>query len=463
MLKNIFCHSPTEEPPKNPEDLSEAVDLGSSDAIVTWLTESSNLNRGSQLDDLDRERAARLATLLAPDTAEDLLESVSPHTALHFLRSVPFSTLGGLLDTLDSDVATRIIDLMDEDEAQQALRSMAVSHSTVVRGLLAWPDESAASRMRAEFLHVAPSATMAEAVQVAREEPEDVEDGVFVTEEDGGEQRLLGWLSPAALLASPPGSVVTDVMMPYDQLKQWAVEPLSDQEAVAQRASAYNSQIVPIVEGGVLLGVISLDQARDIAREEATEDAELQGGSSPLDVPYLKASPLLLWKKRVGWLLILFIAEMYTGTVLRAFEDELDAVVALAFFIPLLIGTGGNVGTQITTTLIRAMGQGQVRMRDLGRVIGKEMLTAFLLAATMGVAGALRAWSLGVGPEVITVVAIALACIVIWSSFVAALLPQILKSIRVDPAVVSGPMISTVVDGTGLLIYFYVAKLVLGL
>lgn len=463
MLKNLFRHSPAEDPAKNPDDLEEAVDLGTSAAISSWLGETSNLNRGSQLDDLDHERAAKLAGLLTPDTAEELLESVSPHTALHFLRRVPEPAVGGLLDALDSDVATRIVELMDEDEAQQALHFMAVSRSTIVRGLLAWPDESAASRMRAEYIHVGPDATMADAVAAAREEPEDVEDGVFVTEKEQGEHKLLGWLSPAVLLASSPESVVTEVMMPYEHLKQWAIKPLADQEAVAQRVRAYNSQIVPIVEDDVLLGVISLDQARDITREEATEDAELQGGSAPLEVPYLKASPGRLWRKRVGWLLVLFIAEMYTGTVLRAFEGELEAVVALSFFIPLLIGTGGNVGTQITTTLIRAMGQGEVRLRDLARVIGKELLTGSLLAATMGVAGAIRAWTLGVGPQVILVVAIALACIVIWSSFVAAILPLILKSLHVDPAVVSGPMISTVVDGTGLMIYFYIAKLVMGL
>ena len=287
MLKNLFSHSPAEDPSKSPDDLEEAVDLGTSAAVTSWLGETSNLNRGSQLDDLDHDRAAKLAVLLTPDTAEELLESVSPHTALHFLRKVPEPVVGGLLDALDSDVATRIVDLMDEDEVLQALHFMAVSHATVVRGLLAWPDESAASRMRAEYIHVGPDATMEDAVVAAREEPEDVEDGVFVTEGAEGEQRLLGWLSPAVLLASTPNSVVTDEMMPYDQLKQWALKPLADQEAVAQRVRAYNSQIVPIVEDELLLGVISLDQARDIAREEATEDAELQGGSSPLDVPYL--------------------------------------------------------------------------------------------------------------------------------------------------------------------------------
>lgn len=463
MFYNPFQPLPPDGRARIPESLDGAVTMGTERAVALWLSETNNLNRATQLDELSREQSTKLATLLNPETAEELLESVSPHSALRFLREMPDASVGGLLDALDSDVAARIVDLMDDDEAGRALRSMQISQATTVRGLLAWPDDSAGSRMRAEFLHVGPEATIADAVEAARSEPDDIEDGVFVTRETNGVHWLLGWLSPAALVLGKRADPVTSLMMPAKKIKQWSLEPLADQEAVAHRVRANDSQIVPVMEGDQILGVISLDQARDIASEEATEDAERQGGSAPLEVPYLKASPGLLWTKRVGWLLILFVAEMYTGTVLRAFEDELEAVVALSFFVPLLIGTGGNVGTQITTTLIRAMGQGEVRLRNLARVIWKELRTGFLLALTMAAAGAIRAWTLGVIPGVIVTVAIALACIVLWSSFISAILPLLLKRIGFDPAVVSGPMISTVVDGTGLMIYFWIAKMVLGL
>ena len=157
------------------------------------------------------------------------------------------------------------------------------------------------------------------------------------------------------------------------------------------------------------------------------------------------------------WLLLLFVAEAYTGTVLRAFEDELEAVVALAFFIPLLIGTGGNTGTQITTTLVRAMATGHVRFRDLPAVLVKELSTGVLIAATMGIAAVIRAWMLGVGPEVTITVALTVAAIVMWSALVASVLPPLLKKMRVDPALVSAPAIATIVDGTGLIIYFLIA------
>jgi magnesium transporter len=164
-----------------------------------------------------------------------------------------------------------------------------------------------------------------------------------------------------------------------------------------------------------------------------------------------------LWRKRIIWLLVLFVAEAYTGTVLRAFEDEMEAVVALAFFIPLLIGTGGNTGTQITTTLVRAMGTGQVRFRDLPAVVAKEMSTGALIAVAMAIAAMIRAFTLGVGPQIALTVTLTVAAIVVWSALVSSILPLVLKQIRIDPAVVSAPMIATIVDGTGLMIYFVVA------
>ena len=158
---------------------------------------------------------------------------------------------------------------------------------------------------------------------------------------------------------------------------------------------------------------------------------------------------------------MLFLAAAYTGTVMQAFEDELEAVVVLAFFIPLLIGTGGNTGTQITTTLIRAMSIDNVRLRDVGKVLRKEMATGVMVAAAMAAAGLVRAWTLGVGVPVMITVSVALVAIVLWSAFIASVIPLLLKKLRVDPAVVSGPMISTIVDGTGLIIYFSTAKLLL--
>ena len=172
---------------------------------------------------------------------------------------------------------------------------------------------------------------------------------------------------------------------------------------------------------------------------------------------------MTLWKKRAVWLLLLFIAEAYTSTVIQHFEEALESAIALAFFIPLLIGTGGNSGTQITSTLVRAMALGEVGLRDLGRILRKEMSTAMLVAITLGAAGCLRAWIMGIGPEITFIVSLTLVCVTIWSAVVSSVIPLVIKRVGIDPAVVSAPFIATLIDGTGLIIYFKIAQHFLGL
>ena len=444
-----------------PETLKEVVALGTPRALSLWLTDVDHDLMGNQIDDLDAPQAERLTELLTPASARELLESIGDYQAYMFLKKLPLPVAAGLLDTLDADEATQVIELMDEDDRHEVLRAMEYSRSALVRGLLAWPDDSAASRMRPVFLHVGSEATMADAVAVARRDPDSLEEGVFVTEQTSHGQVALGWVSQNAMVLAKRADLVADHMVPADRLQQWSVKPLADQERVVHRVRARDSEVVPVMDGKYILGVITMDTVNEILREETTEDVEMMGGSAPLEVPYMQASPIRLWSKRVVWLLVLFVASMYTSNVMQAFEDVLAAAIALNFFIPLLIGTGGNVGTQITTTLIRAIAADGVRLRDVGGVMWKEFRTGLLIAGTMAIAGLVRAWTLGVVWPITVTVIISLASIVMWSSMVAAILPLILKRMRLDPAVVSAPMISTIVDGTGLLIYFSVAKLLI--
>jgi magnesium transporter len=221
---------------------------------------------------------------------------------------------------------------------------------------------------------------------------------------------------------------------------------------------------LPVVDDeNHLLGIITQDDIADVLEAEATEDIERLGGSQPLDVPYRHAGIGLLVRRRVIWLLLLFVAEAYTGTVLRHFETEITQVVALSFFIPLLIGTGGNVGSQVTTTLVRAMAVGDVRLRDIRWVLMKEAGVGIVLGAIMATVAFGRSQLLNVGLDVGLVIAITIAAICLWSATVAAVLPLVLAKLRIDPAIVSAPLITTVVDGTGLVIYFTIAKYLLHL
>lgn len=426
--------------------------------VSAWLRSVRDpAERAHQLARLSSTELRALGTLLDRHGGTDLFESIDDELAARLLEAMPARDAADLVDVLDLDHAAHVLRDIKPGPREQLLSGLPQARAEALRGLLRWPEDSVAAHMVPEALTVRPDMSVGGAVAALRDDAatlrSDSRTGayVYVTDEDN---RLLGVVAFRDLVLSDPQDTVS-ALTNRDVL---SVSPLTDAEVAAQALMDHNLVAVPVVDdGNRLLGMLTENTAADITSEEVTEDAERQGGSEPLEVPYLRASPWLLWRKRIGWLLLLFVAEAYTGTVLRHFEEEMEAVVALAFFIPLLIGTGGNTGTQITTTLVRAMATGQVRLRDVPAVLLKEMSTGMMIALTMALAALIRAWMLGVGPEITLTVCLTVAAIVLWSSFVASILPPVLKKCRVDPAMVSAPMIATIVDGTGLIIYFMIA------
>ncbi len=221
--------------------------------------------------------------------------------------------------------------------------------------------------MRHEYLAVREEDTVGHAKQLIHDAWDNAQlfRHIYVVNGDG---RLQGSLSLKTLLIADPLANVATLM----DRETVRINARADQELAARLLIDRDLSVLPVEDQGRLVGIFHVDDAADILELESTEDAEMQGGSSPLDTPYLQATPWQLWRKRVGWLLILFVAEAYTGTVLRAFEEQLEAAIALAFFIPLLIGTGGNSGTHITTTIVRAMAVGEVSLRNLGTVLKRS-------------------------------------------------------------------------------------------
>jgi magnesium transporter len=243
-----------------------------------------------------------------------------------------------------------------------------------------------------------------------------------------------------------------------------SVKAGTDQEECARLMSRYDLLALPVVDDqNILLGVIAIDDVIDVLEEEATEDIQRFGGAEPLDTSYLNTSVFAITRKRVSWLLLLFVTESLTGTVLRHFEDELQAAVALAFFVPLLIGTGGNAGSQTTSTIIRALAVGDITLRDAWWAFWHELRTGILLGLCMGVVAYLRALTWGTGQPLAITVSIAIFTIVVWANTLGSLLPLLAAQFNIDPTVVSGPAMSTLVDATGLFIYFTIAGLILGL
>ncbi len=408
---------------------------------------------------LDPAEVAVLLQWLPDDEIPELLEELSPPEAAAILRTLSQAEAATLLAGMDPDDAADVVEVLSGSEAEGILIRMAPEEAAEIRELADFPPDSAGGIMTPDFVAVPRDARAAEAIAAIRQLVDEAETVNYVYVVDD-ERHLLGVLSLYRLLLSPADTPVSELMAPTTV----RVRATADRETAARLLTERNLLAIPVVDDADhLLGIITDDDVVDVLEAEVTEDIERLGGSEPLNVPYRLSSVALLVRKRIFWLLLLFVAEAYTGSVLRAFSDELEAAVALSFFIPLLIGTGGNIGSQTVTLIVRAMALNEVSFRDVAWIAFKEMRVGLILGAIMAVIAFGRAALLGVGTNVGLVVSITILAICLWSATVAAVLPLALRRLRIDPAVVSAPFITTFVDGTGLIIYFEIAKFVLRL
>lgn len=408
---------------------------------------------------LDDAEIAFLLEVLPDSDVPEVLAELDPAHAAEILLTYDRSEAADLLEAMDPDDATDVIDELSDAEAEQILTEMEPEDAAEIRELLAYPPDTAGGIMTPAFVAISPDLRADQAIAALRKIAQEAETMYYVYVLDA-EEHLLGVLSLYRIVLTGPDTPVRDLMV-ADPI---TVPADADRETAAALLTDRNLLALPVVDAqNRLVGIITQDDVADVLEEEATEDIERLGGSQPLEISYRRAGVLLLFRRRIVWLLLLFVAEAYTGTVLRHYEDEIAQVVALSFFIPLLIGTGGNIGSQVTTTLVRALGLGEVRLRDVRWVMAKEVTVGLMLGAVMAVVAFGRSHLLHVGNDVGYVIALTIAIICIWSATVAAVLPLLLKKLRVDPAVVSAPLITTLVDGTGLVIYFTLAKYMLNL
>jgi len=437
----------------------ERIEQRDSAGVADLASQVSRSDWAGVIPELTPAEVAVLLQWLPDDEIPDVLAELEPEDAARILRTLTRPVAADLLEAINPDDATDIIEEMTADEAEAILIAMEPAEADEIRELMGYPPDTAGGQMTPAYVAVSPDLRADQAVVALRQVAEEAEtvNYVYVTDDD---ERLLGVLSLHRLVLTAPHTRVHDLMA----REVITVDAMADQEVAARMLNEYNLLALPVIDDERhLLGIITVDDVADILEEEATEDIERLGGSQPLEEGYLRAKPTLLWRRRVVWLLVLFLAGAYTSTIMRFFDDELSSAVALAFFIPLLIGIGGNVGSQVVTTIVRAMAVEQIRIRDTIRIVRKELQTAIMLSAVLATAMFLRTVIMGVGADLGLVVAISVTAIIIWAAVIAAVLPLVLQQFKVDPAVVSAPLITTLVDGTGLMIYFSVAKIILGL
>jgi len=426
---------------------AEAMPVELAEVVVDLLQELEDDETVVLAELLGDELTAGVVTELWPSEAADILERLNPADA------------ADVLEEMAPDDAADVVEELPASDAADVLGAMVAEEATELRGLLAYPSNSAGGIMTPQFAAIRPDLTIDEAIVEIRRVVDEVEtvNYVYVTEADG---RLLGVLALRDLLLGRYGQSVRAVM----NANLVRLHAMDDQEEVARIFRDQRYLALPVVDDqDRLVGIVTADDVRDVIEEEAGEDIEMLGGSQPLTEPYLNSPVLTIFRRRIVWLALLLVAQAYTASVLSHFSGELQAVVALGFFIPMLIGTGGNVGSQTVTTLVRSMGLDDVHWNDLLRVLWKEFRVALLLGAVLAVAMFARAEMLGVTPNVALVVGLSACFIVIWAGLVAAFLPLALRRIGIDPAVVSAPLITTLVDGTGLILYFELARRILSL
>lgn len=442
------------------EQLSDLIRNDQRDVLIDVLMAAAREGRVSDLmEDLSNREVHQLADLIGEDAFGELLGEMDANDAARLLNRLAIRDAADVLEAMDPDDAADVVGAFDEDQANRVLFEMEPVEAAELRQLLSYPPDTAGGRMTPAFIAISPELRVDQAVVALRQVSQEAEtiNYIYVTDE---EDKLIGVLSLRGLVLSPPETPVRRVMV-EDVV---TVHVDTDQEIAAHTLTDYGLLALPVVDdSGRLQGIITADDVSDIIEQETTEDIERLGGSAPLEEAYLRSRPIHLVRKRIGWLLILFLAQAYTGTVLAFYEDTLEAATALVFFMPLLIGTGGNAGSQVVTTIVRAMGVGEVAFGDIFKIVWKELQTGLMLGAAMAVAVFARSLMLGVGVDIGIVVGLTIVSVVIWAVVVGAILPLVLRELKVDPAVVSAPFIATLVDGTGLLIYFSIAGVVLGL
>lgn len=380
----------------------------------------------------------------------------SPEKELELIEGIGRGRMSRLLEAMSHDDRVDLLKRCDGGTVESLLPLIAKADREDIRRLLVFPEHQAGSVMTTDYATLSPNVTVDQAIDQLKKQAPDKETIYYVYVIDE-ERHLIGFVSLRDLIVAQPASVIGDIMR-EDVL---SVQADQDQEDVARLLAKYDFLALPVVdEEHRIIGIVTYDDVIDILEEEAAEDIARQGASEPLGQAYLTVSVFRLLRSRVVWLCMLAVAATLTVNVLSVFEETLERVVSLSLFIPLLIGVGGNAGAQSATTIVRSLATEEVNPRDLFRVVFREARVGFLLGLTLAILAFGLVWII-FDIDMSLILSLSLVVICTLASVVGASMPIIAHRIGVDPAVVSAPFVTTIVDATGLIVYFLIARAVL--
>ena len=402
---------------------------------------------------LPREEAAQIFSYLPIERQQELLKAMAHEEVVVILNDMSDDDRTELLEELPAQVTQKLLNELSPQERHRASQ------------LLGYPENSVGRLMTPHFVRVRPHWTVVHALDHIRRYGVDSETMslIYVIDENG---KLIDDLRIRQILLASPETLISDLM----DKRFVALKATDDQEVAVEAFREADLNALPVTDTqGVLIGIVTVDDIFDVAEEEATEDIQKMGGTEALDEPYMEIAIPTMVRKRATWLIVLFLSEMLTATAMSRFESEIARAVVLSIFVPLVISSGGNSGSQASTLIIRAMALGEVTLRDWWRVMRREILSGLSLGTILGTIGFIRisTWALLFGsygqhwPLLALTVGVALIGIVLWGTLSGSMLPFLLRRIGLDPATSSAPFVATLVDVSGLVIYFTVAAIIL--
>ena len=464
MLKPILM---TEEEMLVQEQFEDVLNTGDKEALSEFLNEQ-NISDVAELIDENEDREIDIFMSLSMHRATGVFKILDHPTQKRIIKNLPPTKSAELLNKMEPDDRTSFFEDLPNEVVRELVKTLVPEERKITLSLLGYPENSVGRLMTPDYVYVYEYNTVAEVLDIIRGVGKNTEtiDVIYVIDKHG---ELLDDLRIREFILASPDTKVSEMM----DGRFIELNVNDDQETANEVFKMNNRVALPVVDdNNVLLGIVTIDDVLWVTNEEFSEDIQKIGGAQALDMPYLETPIFTLVKKRVGWLVILFLGEMLTATAMAFFNDEMTQVIILTNFIPLIISTGGNSGTQASTLIIQAMALGEVSLRDWWRVMRREIMSGLMLGTILGIVGFCRIaiWSFLMHENIITsynygpywvliglTVCFSLVGVVLWSSLIGSMLPLLLKRLGADPASSSAPFVATLVDVTGLIIFFNVA------
>ena len=434
---------------EDPEQIRELLGEIHPEDLADLLSELEPAEAALVLEKMPANEAAEIFERLEEHEQEDLVERMPPESVAHIASEMAPDDRADLFSLLPDDVGDKVLLELDRVDPEAA---------DDVRELEKWPPTSAGHLMTTSYVSVSPDVAVADAILAVRKHVDENDEPIYNVYATMNE-RLVGFAPLRDLMLAGPSQRLSEIL----QTNIKSVPPDMDQEEVARRMAKYDLNVMPVIEqGGVLLGVITIDDIIDVLTQEGTEDVQKLGGVEPLDVPYFQTPYWTFIKKRGIWLVILFVEEFFTQTALRYYDPVFEAIKGASYYVPLLISTGGNSGGQSSTLIIRGLAIGEIKMKDWWRIFTRELAMGLTLGVILGTIGFGRVLMYrDQHVDFALTVAFTLVGIVVTGCTVGSMLPLVLKKFGIDPATSSTPFIASLVDVLGIIVFVHVAKVVM--